>query len=102
MQFGLEEADIQKICKVLAMFPEIDKAIIYGSRAKGNYRKSSDIDLTLVGKELNLTILNQISQQIDALLLPYLFDLSIFHQITNTDLVEHINRVGQVFYKKTK
>jgi predicted nucleotidyltransferase len=100
MKFGLEETDIKKIQAVFAAFPEVEKAVLYGSRAKGNFKPASDIDLTLTGKNLNLSIANAIAIELDDLLLPYMIDLSIFHQISNTDLTEHINRVGQLFYEK--
>lgn len=102
MKFGLEQEDLQKIQAIFSSFPEVEKAILYGSRAKGNYRPGSDIDLVLIGKKLNLTISNNIELQIDDLLLPYLFDISIFHHILNPDLIDHINRFGQVFYEKIK
>lgn len=102
MKFGLEETDIKKIQVVFEAFPEVEKVILYGSRAKGNYNPASDIDLTLTGKNLNLTIANAIANDLDDLLLPYTIDLSIFHQISNSALTEHINRVGQVFYEKTE
>ena len=72
---------------------------MYGSRAKGNYTAGSDIDITLKGEELDLEQLNKINIDLDDLLLPYTFDLSILHQIANPDLIEHIERVGKVFYK---
>jgi uncharacterized protein len=100
MRFGLKEGTIEKINSVFAQFPEVEKVILYGSRAKGNYRNGSDIDLTLIGEGLNLDVLNKIDMKIDDLLLPYSFDNSIYRQINNPDLVEHIERVGKVFYKK--
>ncbi len=100
MKFGLDEKVIEKINLVFASFPKIDKVIIYGSRAKGNYREGSDIDLTLMGEELDLSVLNAIDTKLDDLLLPYLFDISIFEQITNSDLVNHIERVGKIIYEK--
>ena len=100
MKFGLKDETITKISSVLADFPQVDEVIIYGSRAKGNYRNGSDIDLTIKGSDLNLHVLNQISLKLDDLLLPYTFDISIFRHISNPDLVEHIERVGQSFYKK--
>lgn len=57
LRFGLKEAAIQKICGVFARYPQIEKAVIYGSRAKGNYKNGSDIDLTTHGKDLTLDIL---------------------------------------------
>jgi predicted nucleotidyltransferase len=100
MKYGLDSEDIEKIQGVFTNFPEVEKVVLYGSRAKGNYKPASDIDITLIGEQLNLTVVNSIETQIDDLLLPYMFDISILRQISNPDLVEHINRVGQVFYEK--
>jgi predicted nucleotidyltransferase len=102
MEFGLTEIDILKINSVFNKNENIDIVIIYGSRAKGNYKVASDIDLTLIGNDLKSSIIGQVNSQIDDLLLPYTFDISIFHQISNTDLIEHIERVGKIFYKKNK
>lgn len=100
MRYGLKESIIEQINSVFADFPEVQQVILYGSRAKGNYRNSSDIDLTLKGKVLTSQIVNKISWQLDDLLLPYTFDLSIFHHITQTDLIDHIERVGIIFYNQ--
>jgi predicted nucleotidyltransferase len=102
MKFGLKEETIEKINSVLAVFPEVEKAILYGSRAKGNFKRGSDIDLTLIGSRLTHTIMLRIDNELDDLLLPYHIDLSIFGDISNPDLIEHINRVGAVFYEKMK
>ncbi|MDH5298814.1 MAG: nucleotidyltransferase domain-containing protein [Desulfobulbaceae bacterium] len=87
--------------RVFAAHPEVEEAILYGSRAKGNERPGSDIDLTLNGPNLNLQVINRISRELDDLLLPYTIDLSVFRQISNSDLLDHIERVGQVFYRKS-
>lgn len=100
-RFGLKEATIRRICEVLSRYPQVQKAILYGSRAKGNFTLGSDIDLTLVGGEdLDTSVLARIDMEIDDLLLPYMIDLSIFHHITDPDVIEHIRRVGVVFYEK--
>jgi len=101
LRFGLKETTIEKICGVLAQFPQVEKAVIYGSRAKGNYKNGSDIDLTLRGgPDLTLDILYKIDGQLDDLLLPYTFDLSIFGQLSDPDFIDHIQRVGLVFYER--
>lgn len=99
---GLNDSDIKKIHSVLNLHPEIEKAILFGSRAKGNYKPASDIDLTLVGDDLTLTIQQTIENELDDLLLPYKFDISIYHTITSNELVGHIERVGQLFFQKEK
>jgi predicted nucleotidyltransferase len=101
MKYGLKEATIRKICAVFAKFPQVDQAVLYGSRAKGNYKNGSDIDLTLCGDaDLTLNVLYQIMHALDDLLLPYTIDLSIFSDIGDPDVVEHIRRVGVTFYAK--
>ena len=100
-KYGLRSKTIEQICAVLSSFPEVEKAILYGSRAKGNQKPSSDIDLSLYGDKLNLSIQQKIENELDDLLLPYKFDLSIFHHISNEDLIDHIIRRGKEFYKRS-
>lgn len=100
-RFGLKETTIQKICAILRRYPQVKQAILYGSRAKGNYKNGSDIDLTLRGgADLTLRVLYKIMDELDDLLLPYTIDLSIFKDIGDPDVIEHIQRVGVTFYEK--
>ncbi|MCD6271311.1 MAG: nucleotidyltransferase domain-containing protein [Deltaproteobacteria bacterium] len=100
MQYGLKKETVKKINTIFAGYKEVKEAALYGSRAKGNHKPGSDIDLALKGKQLNLKLLNKISLDLDDLLLPYTFDLSIYHHITAPDLIDHIERVGKIFYKR--
>jgi len=100
INIGIKEEAIQKLNNVFASYPGIDRVILYGSRAKGNYKYGSDIDLVLIAPQFTLTDLNKIENRIDDLLLPWKIDLALFHQIENPDLLEHIKRVGIAFYKK--
>jgi predicted nucleotidyltransferase len=100
MKFGLKEDTIERIAAVLAGFPQVERAVLYGSRAKGNCRNGSDIDLTLHGKDLTLSVISKIDQGIDDLLLPYTFDLSIFQRLSDPDLIDHVQRVGVEFYQR--
>jgi len=100
MQFGLSHHAISAIQQIFSAHNKIDRALLYGSRAKGNYKKGSDIDIVLVGDSISLSELFQIENELDDLLLPYKIDLSVFYQIENPDLISHIQRVGVVFYQK--
>ena len=100
MDYGLSPVAVQRIQEVLARFPNIDKAVVYGSRAMGTYKTGSDIDLTLYGDTLTMQNLAAISSELDDLLLPYTIDLSLFSMLNNTDLREHVERVGKVFYAR--
>ena len=95
---GLSEQTIEKIAGVLARHPKVEEAILYGSRAKGNFKNGSDIDLTLVGAGLTYRDLLALTGELDDLLLPYTIDLSIFHQLEHPELVDHIQRVGIPIY----
>ncbi|MBS4050387.1 nucleotidyltransferase domain-containing protein [Methylomonas rivi] len=95
---GLSVGNIAALQRVFANHPEVEQALLYGSRAKGTARKGSDIDLTLLGDKLDYRLLTRIETEIDDLLLPYTVDLSLFQQIDNPDLIDHIRRVGLIFY----
>jgi predicted nucleotidyltransferase len=100
-RFGLKESTVHKICEVFARYPQVQQVILYGSRAKGNYKEGSDIDLVLIGNDdLNDRLLARIDMEIDDLLLPYMVDLSILSHITDPDVIDHIRRVGVVFYSR--
>lgn len=100
MRFGLSEEVIDKINAVFVRFTGVDEVILYGSRAKGNFKTGSDIDLTIKGEQIDLSTLYRIERELDDLMLPYQIDLSIWNQIDNPDLLEHIQRVGQPFYTR--
>ncbi|MDY6903097.1 MAG: nucleotidyltransferase domain-containing protein [Thermodesulfobacteriota bacterium] len=102
MKFGLNEKTIEQIHSAFARYPQVKKAVIYGSRAKGNNSKGSDIDLTLMGgSDLTVRVLYRIMDDLEALPVPYSFDISIYHQIDDPDVISHIERVGLPFYEKT-
>jgi predicted nucleotidyltransferase len=100
MNHGLSESTVERIQSVLAHFPEVEKAVLYGSRAKGTHRPGSDIDLTLYGSSLGQTPLARIDQALDDLLLPYKIDLCEIAAVTHPALLDHIRRVGLVLYQK--
>jgi predicted nucleotidyltransferase len=95
---GLSVQSVSAIRGVLATHPSVAQAILFGSRAKGNYKNGSDIDLALTGRA-DYSELAKIAGELDDLLLPWEIDLVQFDKITNPDLREHINRVGQPLYQ---
>ena len=99
-EFGLPESTLACVRRILAANPNVEKAILYGSRAKGNYKTGSDIDLTLLGAKLAYRDLADIAGQLEESSIPYMVDLSLFTHIDNPSLIEHIERVGIVFYQR--
>ncbi len=94
LKHGLAAKTILSLQSVFGRYA-IKEAIVYGSRAKGNYKPGSDIDISLVAPELTTTELLKIENEIEELMLPYKVDLSLLHQIEDQDLIDHIRRVGQ-------
>ena len=99
---GLPESAIGAIQEVLASHPEVEAAILYGSRALGRHRPASDIDLTLMGSGLDGAALGRIEADLDDLLLPWVIDLSCHAAITHPGLLGHIARAGQPLYRRKR
>ena len=102
MPYGLSEQIVNKIISVFEKQPEVEEAILFGSRAKGTNREGSDIDITLKGSALNFQAIKKIELRLDEQLLPYEINLVLYKSIKNLDLREHIDRKGISIYKKTE
>lgn len=100
MRIGLEQEQVEAIQQVLYSFPEVEEAVLFGSRAKGNFKPGSDIDLALKGKPLPLDDLLLFYNKLEELGLPYMFDLLNYASIKEPDLADHIDRVRKHFYSK--
>ena len=99
MNCGLTQVTLEHIQSVFTKHPEVEYVVIYGSRAKGNFRNGSDIDLTLIGQDITEQLLLLIKLELDELNTPYLFDISIFDHLNSSDLKNHITRIGENFYQ---
>ncbi len=98
-RFGLPDHAVDQVRSVFRKYPQVRRVLLYGSRAMGRERAGSDIDLCVEADDLSLAQLLAIENRIDDLLLPWKVDLALRHKIDNPALLEHIDRVGQVFYQ---
>ncbi len=98
--FGLKDHHIIALQKCFESYPDIEQVIIYGSRSMGKFKTGSDIDLTIIGEHFTWQQLLHLENKLDDLLLPYKIDISIKDRINNPDMIDHINRVGKVFYSR--
>ena len=102
MQYGLSDRTLATLETLFHKYPGIQQVILYGSRAKGKYREGSDIDLTLkTDAAFSFTELLRIANDFDDSDMPYFVDVSIYQNISNHDLVAHIDRVGKVLYSRS-
>lgn len=97
--FGLYAKSHKEILEIIDNCLSIDEVIIYGSRAKGNYREGSDIDITILGEPREDDI-SKLWHDLDDSYIPYKFDISIYKDLKSDSLKEHIQRVGKTFYKR--
>lgn len=99
MRFGLSETVIKELQEVFRHHANIEKVLIFGSRSKGNYRAGSDIDLAVIGKDVDYNQLLDIICEIEELDLLYSVDLLDYQKKKGTPIGDHIDRVGQIFYQ---
>lgn len=102
-KFGLLEADVAAIISVLSNYAKVEKAYIFGSRAKGNFKIGSDVDLALKGEKLDFETVSQISYLLnEETNMPYKFDVLNYHSIKELELLVHIDRIGIEVFKRKK
>lgn len=99
-KYGIRTRDLSSIVSIISANPRINRVILFGSRAKGNYDPGSDIDIAVRGQSLNLDDILESLSQIDRLFLPYRVDLVIYDRISEPDLISHIDRVGICLYER--
>lgn len=98
--FGISQSALDMIHGILARYDTIQKVLIYGSRAKGNYHARSDVDLVICESQVDRNLLGELITHINESDFPYTVDIQVLENIKNLDLIEHIQRVGKIFYVK--
>jgi predicted nucleotidyltransferase len=92
--YGIKQEVWQKIAEIIYSNSSVDRAFLFGSRAKGNFRDNSDIDIVIKGKNITYEEFASIKNRLDELDIPQKIDLILYENIDNKDLLSHIERVG--------
>ena len=101
MEYGLSDNTLNILNSIFRKYPGIKETVLYGSRAKGKFRKGSDIDLSLkTGDDFTFSDLLNIANDFDDSDIPYFVDVSIYDKLSNPDLKAHIDRAGKVIYSE--
>lgn len=99
MNFGLSEKSIEMICETLSRWKIIEQAAIFGSRAKGNYKNGSDVDIVIYGSQITNEILIRLATLLnEELPLPYYFDIVHYESIKDAALKNEIDTHGKAFW----
>ena len=99
--FGLNAEECHELESIFKKVPEVSKVILYGSRARGDFRENSDIDLSLVGDSLTEQHLLKIKHLLYESCLPYFTDVHLYSDISNDDFRSNIQRDGKIIYRRT-
>lgn len=103
MNYGLKNRDLEYILEALGKIIGIEEAIIFGSRAIGNYKSGSDVDIAIKGQKVTHSIVSTLSYKMnEEYPLPYFFDIVHYEKIKEQKLIDHIDQVGKTIYKAKK
>jgi predicted nucleotidyltransferase len=98
--YGINEISWQSILRVLSQSPSVEKAVLFGSRAKGNFTAGSDIDIAVYGNRFTFEDFLLLKVRFEELGLLNKVDLVIYANIRNPEFTDHIQRVGIMIYQK--
>ena len=96
--FGLPERTINDLLGYFKAIPQIEKVVIYGSRAKGNYRNGSDIDFAVWTDDGS--IIPKVASELDELSTPYMFDVTDYKRLSHEGIKNSIDTDGKLFYQR--
>lgn len=101
MKLGLKEFELNYIVDAIKNFKEIEKAVIFGSRAKGNYKPGSDVDIGIYGENITFDTVSALHVMLEGKgPLPYFFDIVDYTHLNHRELKEYIDRVGKIVFEK--
>jgi len=101
-KYGLTERDMKTLEGIFLKYPEVREVRLFGSRAKGNFKHGSDIDFAVMDKGLDSKTISNLSFDFEESSLPYTVDVINFSTLKHQEFIEHIDRVGIVFYERWK
>lgn len=99
-EIGLSEKSLHELQSILSSFSEIEKVIVYGSRALGTFQNGSDLDLALLGNKVSFDTILKVKTVFSESYLPIFVDVLDYKSIKNIELKHHIDTFGKVIYQK--
>lgn len=102
MKYGLTDKQLAEVIACISVHPEIEEAILFGSRAMGNYKEASDVDIAINGETVDALLAATLKSEIEEdTYLPFFFDCIAYPAITNEDLKAHIDTEGVLIYQRS-
>lgn len=97
--FGLSDGSVKIIQEILQSYKDIEEVVVFGSRAKGNYKQGSDIDLAIMNHGFDSKSIPEIKGRFEESDIPNFVDILSYHD-SEKNIQEHINRVGKVIFSR--
>lgn len=97
-KYGFAEHDWQETLAVFKKYPEIEKVVLFGSRAKNTFKPMSDVDIVLFGDKIDYSFIARIKSEFEESKIPYFFDILDYKKITSDDLKKHVQIHGRTIY----
>lgn len=98
IDFGLKEDRLNKIRRVLARYPQVKRAVIFGSRARGDFKPNSDIDLAVYLTDSEDKMPGELLLEIDDAAGIYKIDVIDMLRLNNEPLRQRIEAEGVEIY----
>jgi predicted nucleotidyltransferase len=99
--YGLKDSQLEEIVSFIKSRHEVEKAVLFGSRAIDTWKPASDVDIALFGEKVTAGLAAALKFDIEEdTYLPFFFDFVAYPTITNEALKAHIDRKGHVLFKR--
>ena len=98
--YGLTDKSYHELLQILASIPEIEEALIFGSRARGDYWRASDVDLSIKGKDFDRHTLARLNDKLYNSHIPLFFDTHLYANIQHPQFKASVDRDGKVLYRR--
>ena len=95
MKYGLSKISYEKIKEIIQKYPEYQFKV-FGSRARGNYKEASDIDIVVYGELKNQNKI-KILNDFDLLDIPYMVDIVFYQDLLKEEFKIAIDREGILY-----
>ncbi|MGL4943589.1 MAG: nucleotidyltransferase family protein [Thermoguttaceae bacterium] len=101
MSTGLTEKQLSEIVEQLASFSDVERAVLFGSRARGTHKPASDVDIAIFGDKVTPSVAAAVKFEIEEeTYLPFFFDVVAYPTIIDERFKQKIDSQNIVVYER--
>lgn len=99
MKFGIKDKYLDELHDIFSQISGINRVVLYGSRARGDFKAGSDLDICLFGASISNSDVSLLLSKLYYSNIPYFFDVAVWDRIKNKAFADNIRRDGVEIYK---